>query len=469
MILKKNTILVAVLLSSCLLLGLITAGLTPAALLLVILFVGSLTTLFALRWQVGGCFSDAFLLPYGLIPTVLLVMLISRTFYYFWFFEAGIGVPPIVFTHSEYIGAATLGTALIMLFLTGYLSAGSVLSVRRWASPRQHSEPPIVTKNKPSTVLIISFSVVGLLGVSLILAKNNWQYINMVLNPAERTGFAQGTGYLQTLVRFLPAAFLLYVVRQSCGRRVNKIGLLCFIIVIFAALIPFGQRSQLFFPLLSILVLANFLTKGLSLRTLITVLIFAATSLGLFSAYRRVTSLGESNALEYLNEILNNAPSVFHQLTKGFNPIDSLFALVQGKQNLWLGETYLYVFFQAVPSALWPGKSAAYDSVGYIVSSNYLLGVDAGFPPTVVGELYLNFGAIGVFLGGFLLGLAVLNVTKYLINATGDMFRSYAFAVLAPSLFLLTWGTATIWVQIFIKDMIILGVVYIFWGRRCMG
>lgn len=86
-----------------------------------------------------------------------------------------------------------------------------------------------------------------------------------------------------------------------------------------------------------------------------------------------------------------------------FNQVDIFAQMLErgsGEFPLRWGETYWQVIYQPIPRAWWPEKPWTFDvEIGQMVQ-----GVRTGIPPSMVGELYLNFHVPGIIVGMFLFG-----------------------------------------------------------------
>lgn len=101
------------------------------------------------------------------------------------------------------------------------------------------------------------------------------------------------------------------------------------------------------------------------------------------------------------------------------------------------GETFLRVFTQFVPRAIWPGKPL---DLSIEIADLYHSGSQAGIPPGFFAETYINFHVFGVIVGGALLGFGLaLIYRKWIINRShiGTIY----YAVLMPRILLLPSAT----------------------------
>lgn len=92
----------------------------------------------------------------------------------------------------------------------------------------------------------------------------------------------------------------------------------------------------------------------------------------------------------------------------------------EGREGHLWGESFTLVLIAPIPRILWPDKPSV--RVGqYVGTDIYQRKNKSGVPPSIIGELFLNFGWVGVFLGMALLG----NFCRRLFNrAVADAEQS---------------------------------------------
>ena len=116
-----------------------------------------------------------------------------------------------------------------------------------------------------------------------------------------------------------------------------------------------------------------------------------------------------------------------------FNQFD-IFAMVVGFGSrqfpfLW-GQSYLEMFYQPIPRALWPAKPWPFDvHIGELIT-----GTRTGIPPGIVGELYLNFHIVGIILGMFLFGVLCRVGYQRALARPRDPGKVLLYALLLPYL-----------------------------------
>lgn len=132
----------------------------------------------------------------------------------------------------------------------------------------------------------------------------------------------------------------------------------------------------------------------------------------------------------------NSTGSMLTNFMLEFNQFD-IFAMIVGAGSqefpfLW-GRTYLDLFYQPIPRALWPDKPWSFD----IRIGEMLTGTRTGIPPGMAGELYLNFHVIGIVLGMYLFGRLCRAAYRGALSQPRDPGKVLLYALLLPFLPLL--------------------------------
>ncbi|MGH9522402.1 MAG: O-antigen polymerase [Terriglobales bacterium] len=99
---------------------------------------------------------------------------------------------------------------------------------------------------------------------------------------------------------------------------------------------------------------------------------------------------------------------------------------------LW-GESYAELLLQPIPRWIWPDKPWPYDvNIGW-----YAAQTQTAIPPSMVGELYMNFHIVGVTLGMFLFGALFRSAYRYLVTDSREPAKILLYSLLLPYLPLL--------------------------------
>jgi hypothetical protein len=136
--------------------------------------------------------------------------------------------------------------------------------------------------------------------------------------------------------------------------------------------------------------------------------------------YVRSFAYDSADTLRYLNSHLENPREFFDLLLSRFYGIDSIAVIIEYVRHtghFLLGSSLAEVLYWFIPRALWTGKPYTFSfTFGRLLQSYMGWGGEAYASTTLFGELYLNFGLIGVIAGSFCFGLVMRAVYVYLIG-----------------------------------------------------
>ena len=105
------------------------------------------------------------------------------------------------------------------------------------------------------------------------------------------------------------------------------------------------------------------------------------------------------------------------------------------------GSTYMAALVGIVPSFLWENKAEYYLVADKIVADKiFNVRVKTLLPPTLLGELYLNFGLIGCILGPVLFGILAFIIHDKYVKRKTDPFLMAIVSISTPELAMLVRG-----------------------------
>ncbi len=101
------------------------------------------------------------------------------------------------------------------------------------------------------------------------------------------------------------------------------------------------------------------------------------------------------------------APKTILQLLSGYDFVDAdILMLIQRDfgvtYDYFYGQTFVELILMPIPRFVWPDKPAL---VASWVGKTFLKSDTTGIPAGITGELYMNFGIIGMFVGMALIGI----------------------------------------------------------------
>lgn len=285
--------------------------------------------------------------------------------------------------------------------------------------------PSTRTAEQPSVAVAAGLFVVGAAAQSLVLAASR--------NPDLPLIGGRGSGLVSSASVLMLVGICLLTRRAALSRARADVVWVAFAVLAGAVVGVIGQfKEVVLLSLLAPLVMAHFSSEhGIRLRWLLV-----AAALGVFVVFPLVTtwrhvstSVGTSNPVVVAAKV--PARYFNHDLRSGaerpFNPVDAVTEpLVVTSRRLYgfdsmtlavrytpsqiphrLGATLEGLWVGAVPRLLWPEKPTI--GIGYWFAVHYW-GTPPGVtevPQTVThpGELYIDFGLVGVIVGMALLGL----------------------------------------------------------------
>ena len=412
---------------------------------------------------------DKVLSPFGMFISSLALVIYTRLIFHIFYFRDGYGFLEGLISHDKFIvGSMLTLMSLLVAFIFFWIGsmAGWKLIIFN-----NYKYVSVAIKDRNMILWILFLIIIGVMGWVKYVYDAGEEVRLIILQPTLRDIFGAGHGYLKLVIQMLPAALILLYWRYLCIKKHRPFVIAAFTIFVLFTMLIFGQRSNLVFPLVSMMALRHFLYKRFHLKKLLLYIFLLCLLMAVFVTYRSITtkissiSSGTTIAENVIVGIGNSNPEIFNKLTKAFLPLDSYMLTLLDPPEIMFGETYLYVFLQAIPSFTWDDKKGAYISVGKMVTNSLQQDINAGVPNTVIGELYVNYRWPGIIFGMFILGVIFGKAQRWFVNNKFDNFAILAVAILAPDIFMLAWGSATIWFKLFIKDGIVLLVTRLFIKR----
>jgi oligosaccharide repeat unit polymerase len=317
-----------------------------------------------------------------------------------------LGQPPVFL----YKALLMISLGLVCLVL-GYSLHTPVLHLNKFSLLRSDAW------NKPRLFFILFvFAAIALLSMVLyvkelgILGTLSQQF------SAKRRLLVEGTHYeYAALGYYLWGAslmsyvfyFLFALFVGSSGKRRLPLGLVVLIFGVFAVIFPVitSSRGEVLYHLVYAVLIWHYLKRRISLRALTQVF---GVALGIIVLLAALRSAGQGNrADEYLaaGKFLEAAVGNrnWFDVSKTAHIIDA----VPKKLEYQYGASFFTWIFAPIPRTLWKEKP--------IVRPGPMLGerifqrevIRTGVPPGFIGELYWNFGVIGVPFGMYLLGFGL--------------------------------------------------------------
>jgi oligosaccharide repeat unit polymerase len=226
----------------------------------------------------------------------------------------------------------------------------------------------------------------------------------------DRIRMFEGLNYIMMGLHFpLCFAFVwwLYLLER---RRPWNIRFLVFLLFAFGLSALGGNRASTFSVVVAGVVAYHRLYRRISLSKFILLFVFGSMFLVCTSIVVREYlvsghfSTVDISLLSWLFAWYSGTSGEFSQ----FQSLAILADNIPDKMPYEYGSTYFYLLIAPIPSALWPAKATFDTSAGLFAKTfwyDYWLSSGTTIPPSLMGEMFLNFGAIGIVLGMFIFGL----------------------------------------------------------------
>ncbi len=241
--------------------------------------------------------------------------------------------------------------------------------------------------------------------------------------------------------------YLFYQVRSTAVRRLC--GALIFLLAFY--FFATGVRYLVITMLCAVALLQYWRKRGRLLppaRSLLAVLVGGGVVLGVGGYLRTVSQYGAT------------AVGIRESAARSFDVFLPLAGLVPytGENGYLFGTSYTYLVYQVVPRSVWPAKP--YPPTVTAIGGYTALQEGRAFP--VWGEMFLNFGWIGVAVGMAMFGYGVRRLMLYWLRNRLRFVTLDVLAAISVPL-LLQWTSRGLFVQLVYNTMgLIVGVLAVF-------
>jgi oligosaccharide repeat unit polymerase len=190
--------------------------------------------------------------------------------------------------------------------------------------------------------------------------------------------------------------------------------------------------------------------------------------------YVRKFDYDTADTLRFLNNNLDNPRQFFDLLLSRFYGIDAIAVIVEHVRRtgtFLMGSSLAELLYWFVPRAIWPDKPFTFSfTFGQLFQSYVGWGGEAYATTTLFGELYLNFGVIGVIFGSFLFGIFIRLYYIYLIRRIQSKSGIMVYAILLIQSVEFTEGPIGAHVALMVSEAVpFLMLLYISWSASSFG
>lgn len=308
--------------------------------------------------------------------------------------------------------AETLLMLIVALFLfgLGYWLSGllksdkdeGVLSSRKWTdSGVRLFELVFLGIALSGTLLYIS--KMGIADSLLLLQNVSSKRHLMIEGKSAALGYERWAASLSSFVFYVN--FIIYLSHEELQlRRPSKAKLLFYLL--FSLFLPFvtSSRSSAVFVLVNSAIIYS-IYKTISVRGL---LIYGITGLVFFQGMTQLRKVSVQGGVQVSDQffLLQLAePVIMNRNLLDLSKTTHVINAVPEKKDFLYGSSFFNIFVAPIPRSIWPNKPDI--QIGLSVAEEiYGLNrsLQTAIPPGVIGELYMNFGWIGVLFGSFFLG-----------------------------------------------------------------
>lgn len=286
------------------------------------------------------------------------------------------------------------------------------------------------------TVLVLAMA-----GVSSTLYSFFFGYYGLAAEFANRGTLSGAASIGTTLLHLaLALAWLRYFAWER--RRSLAAGVLILLVALIPAVFS-NSKGALVFPLMTAGV-AYFLVRERvpKLAVVITVLVYALVAFPFVTAWRSAGVTQYRSGWERISEGLSMLTSDEWAIGETFDGrlqqsfgrgVADVFSRIVDQTGVAVpyegGKSYLEALQFLVPRALWPDKpdNATGNRIGKRYGVVFIHDDLTNVAPTAMGEMYMNFGGLGVVLGMVLLGALASYIDCVLVQNIGRWFHAWTF------------------------------------------
>lgn len=343
------------------------------------------------------------------------------------------------------------GLIFFLAFLVSYLIRGrlgqSSASERRASDVVAEPRRPFLTSSTVVLAIVALISQAAVLGATGGLRRTA---NSLVTQDALSLPF-----YYYVGVSAGPIALcMFYASRQKLSGAARTLFFLAVAeVTLFAGLT--GSRSRAVLPLALLFVIAHLTRRRFSTRRLVVIFTLIVVSASIFLVIRQETQKSSFSAA--VSSAFTNPPTVGVLMNDNstFDAATEAVALGPDYLNNQAGDRFVSGLAAAVPSVVYGESKPQTSDVWFReqVWGNRFLG---GRPFSLVGELWLDFGVLGLVLGGLALGWAVSRLDQSLAQASST--TSAERIVFTAFLVVMLWTLLGGGTSLFVGQLLLYGI-----------
>ncbi|HYE32174.1 MAG TPA: O-antigen polymerase [Methylomirabilota bacterium] len=448
---------------------------------LILLYGPKATNGFLFATTIGVCGLAMWLGPLALIPPAPigrqlvdpLTLLSTATIYYV---LKGI---PIAWGEPSRITAQFTGFELERSYLKVLLLVGVGLACLfigyrfgiTLKQPQGGQQKP--TPAQPRVFMFAALTILSLISLVGVLRTLDFDVLALIKDPFKRTYLSESgveTGFGGVFFALLEIFGVLIVAGLSCARPRSTKAILFWVgagALVLGVYFLLKSRAQFLGVVIACMFVVHYKIRRINFKLMTAFLVGAILYAYTVSEWRyvsgmspeadlgtRVAGLAENVSFEDFGDfILGSDLSDIHT----FVLIENTYGVLT---EYHYGGTLLRIVTQLIPRAFWPDKP--YD-LGVELEQLWRPGSASGIPPGLFGEMYMNFGSIGVVFGSLLCGLLAALLFRKLV-LSGSHIGLVIYAVILPRILLAP--SATLANGIFFAVLLVAGVLALLRPQR---
>ena len=269
-----------------------------------------------------------------------------------------------------------------------------------WAGERQYPN-----------IVILGAAAVGLGGLALFVAIGGGHKGIDVTSSA-------GTFWITPMINLLPFSLLMLVLNSKRHWLTPRRVLAACILAsgVLAAFLIFSSKLFVVETVFVGLVAYHYRVKRLRIASVVVLIFASFVAMQCSKLYLSLYTYNISMMLSNLTQSLN---SLWMQLFSRFYGLDSMVAILIHTRRIhyeW-GSSFAELLYWWIPRAIWPNKPFSWSyQFSYILHKYNSADAGSFSAPTFLGELYLNFGLVGLIIGSVLAGIAARAAYVYFVG-----------------------------------------------------
>lgn len=274
--------------------------------------------------------------------------------------------------------------------------------------------------------------IATLLGFIIFFIRIDSVSISYLLDNllGNRRSFQNNGGlYYQTVLLLLIQSALyinIIVLYQNKNIPMNKFLILFTFGILFFITFSLGGRGMILIPILMFIFYKYKFSKKVNWGRVTIITITFAIFSGWYGLYRDGVKTGNGFSMQSIYDFFENILNRYVQF-------DNFIRLVNNPIDFTIGKSTVDFIFSPIPRSIWPDKPYNFNSqmTQYYLPDQFANLIVSDF--TMLGELLVNFGVVGLAFGSFIFGLLINYFNKiYIVSKDNFFYFWYPFMILKP-------------------------------------